>query len=152
MTCSLLFIGCKKDKTAGDSSSLSPGKCQISCTVSGTTSGSFSSVDVVSTATKSGSIMNISGATASIPIQLMMFLIPTGFSTGSHNLATSDDFAVTYTKDSNGWAAGNVGDDFTINITKNDGTYFDATFSGTLTNDTDHTTVTVSNGKIAARF
>ena len=50
-----------------------------------------------------------------------------------------------------GWAAGNVGDNFTLVVTKNDGTLFEGTFSGTLTND-DGTSVTITNGKIAAKF
>lgn len=145
-----MLVSCKKDSTS--SSNLAAGKSQISCNVSGAVSASFSSSTLVSTATKSDLLINISGGTSSLPIQLMSFILPANITVGTHNLTSSDDFAVSYTNNGNGWAAGNVGDNFTIVVTKNDGSSFEGTFSGTLTNDSDETTVTITNGKIAGKF
>lgn len=147
VACSSILISCKKTSTAP----LGSGKSRISCDVSGATSGSFASNDLVSSALKNGILMNISGSTTSLPIQIMMFVIPTGITVGSHNLLADDNFNATYTKDATGWSAGNVGDNFTLVVTKNDGTDFEGTFSGVLTND-NGTSVTISNGKIAAKF
>jgi len=146
-----MLVGCKKDDTV-NSSNLAAGKSQISCTVSGAVSSSFSSSTLVSTAAKNGVLMNISGSTASLPIQLMLFIIPTDITVGTHNLSTSDDFTVSYTNNTDGWAAGDVGDNFTLVVTKNDGAVFEGTFSGTLKNDDSGTTVTITNGKIAGKF
>ncbi len=151
ITCSAILISCKKSDPNPSATNLDPGKSQISCTVAGAVSSSFSTSTLVSTAIKNASLMNISGSNTSLPIQLMLFIIPTNITVGSHNLSTDDEFTVSYTNDTKGWAAGNVGDNFTLVVTKNDGTLFEGTFSGTLTND-DGTSVTITNGKIAAKF
>ena len=153
------FYSCSKDSSSSSTSApsasgLAAGKSAISFNYSGAASGSFASTDLVSSATKNTTYGTISGMTVSgSSSEIMMFIQP--FSqTGSISfkaLASSAANAVSFSKGSKGWAAG-AGDDFTIEITKNDGATVEATFSGTLTNDTDSTKITITNGKLAAKY
>jgi hypothetical protein len=150
---SFLIVSCKKDDNNNSgSSNLDPGKSQISCNVSGAVSSSFSSVLLTSGALKSGLLMNISGGTTSLPIQMMMFIIPSDITVGTHNLTTNEEFTVSYSSNETGWSAGNIGDDFTLTVTKNTATEFEGTFSGKLINEENETFVNITNGKIAAKF
>jgi len=147
----LLTTGCKKDTT---SANLSSGKSQISASVSGTVSSSFSSSILVSTVAKSTDLINVSGGTASVPIQQFMFILPANIAVGTYTFSTlpsNSIINVTYTNGGTGWAAGE-GDNFTLRVTTATATDLEATFSGTLKNDTDKTTVTVTNGKLAAKY
>ncbi len=145
----IAVIGCKKDSN----SSLAAGKSRISLDASGATSGSFASDDRVSTVAKSGSIINISGA--SLGADMVMMLLPATITTGTYDLSTLSSSAAgptfSYSKGANGWAAV-PGDHFTIIVTKATSTEIEGTFSGTAHNDDAGTDVTISNGKFAAKY
>jgi len=153
-----LFTSCSKDAatttSAPSASGLAAGKSKISFDYSGAASGSFTSNDLVSTALKNSSYGNISGgAVSGTSADLMMFLLPLTQS-GTVNFKTLSSSAlntVTFSQGSKGWAVASGGD-FSIVITKNDGATVEATFSGKLVNDNDKTIVTISNGKLAAKY
>jgi hypothetical protein len=153
-----LLSSCSKDEaatnTAPSSSTLAAGKCTISFNYSGKVSGSFSSMDLGSVAVKTSGYGNITGSALSgTSVSQMLFLQPHN-QTGTINFKTIASTAlntVTFTQGATGWAA-SAGDDFTIVFTKCDGLVVEATFSGTMTNSTDKSTVTITNGKIAAKY
>ena len=158
MTLSTIFISCKKENSDDVSSAnLATGKCKITATVNGT---SFSSSDLISTAARSSGILNISGGTSSLPIQLFMFLLPAEVPVGTYNFATDRTHikTVSYSKTDisgatvAGAAANDRDNQFTIVITKSTATELEATFSGTLYNEDDETSFPVTNGKLAAKF
>lgn len=146
----LSLLSCKKDSS---SSSLAAGKSRISLDASGATSGSFASDDRVSTVANSGSIINVSGA--SLSADMVMMLFPATITTGTYDLSTLSSSAAgptfSYSKGANGWAAV-PGDHFTIVVTKATSTEIEGTFSGTAHNDDAGTDVTISNGKFAAKY
>ncbi len=149
-----MFMSCKKDNTTTNGApNLSPGKAQLSLTASGATSGDFKSVDLTSNAAKTDLLINISGSNASIPIKMLMFSCPKSIATGTYNFNDSSDDGIllTYSVNGDGWAA-SQGDNFTVTIVKNDGTNFEANFSGTMKNDDNNTTINVTNGKIYGKF
>lgn len=154
-----LLVSCKKSDD-GSSSNLATGKSRITATVGGE---SYSSSDLISTVAKSSGIINIASGTASLPIKQFVFILPTSITTGTYNFATSDDnidgiMTTAYTKTDGagaiGYAASNDdrGNAFTLIVTKSTATEIEATFSGTLYNEDDATTTTVTNGKLAAKF
>lgn len=153
-------MACSKDDAASTSttspsaSGLAAGKCKISFDYSGAASGSFSSLDLSSTALKNSTYGNISGSALSgSSADILMFIQPLS-ETGTisfKTLANSTINTVSFSKGASGWAASS-GDDFTIVITKNDGVTVEATFSGKLTNDTDKSVINISNGKLAAKY
>lgn len=150
----ILFSGCKKDENPDDgSSSLNPGQSQISCSVSGASSSSFSSNILISTAIRSDLLMNISGGNAStMNPEIVMIILPRTIVAGTYSSADMDTggFAFTYTSGSSGWANDKT-KSFSLVITKVTANEVEGTFSGTLIND-DNTTVDISNGKFAAKF
>lgn len=159
ITCSAILISCKKTDPNPSSANLATGKSIITATVGGS---GFSSSDLVSSAARSSGILNINGATASLPIQQFLFVLPAEVPVGTYNFATSDDavdgiMSVSYSKtdgsSSSGFAASNDRDnEFTLVVTKSTATEMEATFSGTLYNETTSTTTSVTNGKLAAKF
>ena len=152
------LISCsKKDSsttTTTSSSSLAAGKCQISAKISGATSASFSSTLLMSSALKNATLINLSGGSASgLVVEQMLLGMSSNLSVGTYNFATDKTglFAFSYAKDGKGWAAAD-GDDFTVNITKSTATEIEGTFSGKMINETEKTTITVSEGKFAGKF
>ncbi len=158
---SALFVSCKKDNNeVVSSTNLATGKCKVVATVGGE---SYSSSDLVSLVAKSSGILNIASGTASLPIQQFVFILPAEIPVGTYNFATSDDavdgiMTAAYSKtalsgSSVAFAAANDRDnEFTIVVTKSTATEIEATFSGTLYNETTSTNTTVTNGKLAAKF
>ena len=154
------ILACSKDDTSNSSnnspsaSGLAAGKSKISFDYSGAVSGSFTSMDLTSTALKNSTYGNISGSALSgSSADILAFIQPLS-QTGTISFKTLNSSAintVTFSRGAKGWAA-TSGDDFTVNITKNDGATVEATFSGKLVNDTDSTTLTISNGKLAAKY
>ena len=176
MTLSTIFISCKKENSDDVSSAnLATGKCKITATVnelkiklhqkeftisSSTVFPIIIPSDLISTAARSSGILNISGGTSSLPIQLFMFLLPAEVPVGTYNFATdrTDIKTVSYSKTDisgatvAGAAANDRDNQFTIVITKSTATELEATFSGTLYNEDDETSFPVTNGKLAAKF
>jgi len=155
---STLLASCKKSDDVS-SGSLATGKSRVTATVGGE---SYSSSDLVSTVVKSSGILNIASGTASLPIKQFVFILPANVAVGTYDFATSDDdvdgiMSVAYTKTDGstavGFAAANDRDNaFTLVITKSTDTELEGTFSGTLYNEDNATTTTVTNGKVAAKF
>jgi hypothetical protein len=155
LTTALLFSGCKDDETDNSGAdSLSPGKSQISCTVSGAATSSFNSNIQLSTVLKSTDLMNISGsAFTGTTAEIVMIILPANITTGTYTSASnnSGDFAFSYSNGSVGWAA-DVSPVFTIIVTKSTATEIEGTFSGILNNDDLGNQVTIKDGKFAAKF
>jgi|APIni6443716594_1056825.scaffolds.fasta_scaffold49335_3 hypothetical protein len=155
LTIAILFAGCKEDE-ADDSgaASLSPGKSQISCTISGAATSSFNSNIQLSTVLKSTDLMNISGsAVTGMTAEIIMMILPANITTGTYTSASnnSGDFAFSYSNGSVGWAA-DISPVFTVIVTKSTATEIEGTFSGILTNDDLGNQVTIKDGKFAAKF
>jgi hypothetical protein len=155
LTALFLFSGCKKDEadTSG-AASLSPGKSQISCTVSGAATSSFNSNIQLSSVLKSTDLMNISGSALSgMGAEIVMMILPADITAGTYTSASnnSGDFAFSYSNGSLGWAA-DVSPVFTVVVTKSTATEIEGTFSGILNNDDLGNQVTVKDGKFAAKF
>jgi hypothetical protein len=155
LSATLFNAGCKKDKTDDpDSSSLQAGQSQISCTVSGATSSSFNSSTLISTAARSSDIMNIAGSAVSgVSAEIVMMILPANIAVGTYSSASvgSDYFSISYSKGGDGWAS-DSDPAFTVVVTKVSDSEIEGTFSGTLKNDSQSTTVTVTDGKFAAKF
>jgi hypothetical protein len=155
LTALILFAGCKKDESDDSgAASLSPGKSQISCTISGAATSSFNSNLQLSTVLKSTDLMNISGsAITGTTAEIVMMILPANITTGTYTSASnnSGDFAFAYSNGSVGWAA-DVSPVFTVVVTKSTATEIEGTFSGILTNDDLGNEVTVKDGKFAAKF
>ena len=155
---STLLVSCKKSDNVS-SAKLASGKCKVTATVGGE---AYSSTDLVSTVAKSAYIINIASGTASLPIKQFVFILPANITAGTYNFATDDDGTVgimttAYTKTdggtAKGFAAANDRDnEFTLVITKATATELEGTFSGTLYNEDDNTTTSVTNGKVAAKY
>jgi hypothetical protein len=151
----LLFSGCKKDETTDPgTSSLASGQSQISCSVSGAASSSFSSNLMLSTVLKSTSLINISGSSLNgLTTEIVMIILPADATPGTYTSAShnSGNLAFSYSKGSDAWAA-DVDPLFTIVVTSASSTEIAGTFSGTITNDDMGSQVTVTNGKFAAKY
>jgi len=155
LTTVILFSECKKDEadTSG-TSSLSPGKSQISCTVSGAATSSFNSNILLSSVLKSTDLMNISGSTFSgTTTEMVMMILPANITTGTYTSANSNSgyFSFSYINGSVGWAS-DVSPVFTVIVTRSTATEIEGTFSGILNNDDLGNQVTVKDGKFAAKF
>jgi len=155
LTTALLFSGCKKDETNDTGvASLSPGKSQISCTISDAATSSFNSNILLSSVLKSSDLINISGsAVTGMTAEIVMMILPADITTGTYTSASnnSGDFSFSYSNGSLGWAA-DVSPIFTVVVTKSTATEIEGTFSGSLINETLENQVSVTNGKFAAKY
>lgn len=155
LTTVLFFSGCKKDETDDSgAASLSPGKSQISCTISGAATSTFNSNIQISTVLKSTDLMNISGSAISgTTAEIVMMILPANIATGTYSSASnnSGDFAFSYSNGSVGWAS-DVSPVFTVIVTKSTATEIEGTFSGILNNDDLGNQVTIKDGKFAAKY
>lgn len=155
LTVVILFSGCKKDEAdPSGAESLSPGKSQISCTITGAATSSFSSNILLSSVLKSTDLMNISGSAISgTTAEIVMMILPANITAGTYTSASNDsgDFAFSYSNGAVGWAA-DVSPVFTVVVTKSTATEIEGTFSGILNNDDLGNQVTVKDGKFAAKF
>ncbi len=151
----LIFSACKKDKTEDPgAASLSPGKSQISCTVSGTATSSFNSNILLSSVLKSSDLMNISAnAVTGTAVESVMMILPANITAGTYSSANNNsiDFAFSYSNGSVGWAS-DTNPVFTVIVTKATASEIEGTFSGILSNDDLGNQVTVKDGKFAAKF
>lgn len=161
LSLSTLFYSCSKDNsnssstpTAPSASGLAAGKCKITCNYSGAVSGSYTSMEITSAAVKTSSYGTLSAAgmngTTPLNCTITQPLSQTG-KVSYKTLGSGLVNTITFSVGGKGWIAV-PGDDFTIEIAKNDGSVLEATFSGTLTNDTDKTTITITNGTIAGKY
>ncbi|MBK7213227.1 MAG: hypothetical protein IPH88_08050 [Bacteroidales bacterium] len=155
LTSVLLFTGCKKEETDDSgAASLLPGKSQISCTVSGAATSSFNSNIQLSSVLKSDVLMNISGSSVTgMSSEIVMLILPANVTAGTYTSESnnSGDFAFSYSKGADGWAA-DVSPVFTVVVTKSTATEIEGTFSGVLNNDNLGNQVTIKDGKFAAKF
>lgn len=155
LTTTLLFSGCKKDETNDTGvASLSPGKSQISCTISDAATSSFNSNILLSSVLKSSDLINISGsAVTGMKAEIVMMILPADITTGIYTSASnnSGDFSFSYSNGSLGWAA-DVSPVFTVVVVKSTVTEIEGTFSGTLINETLGNQVSVTNGKFVAKY
>jgi hypothetical protein len=150
----ILFNACKKDDSdKNDSSSLNPGQSQISCTVSGGATSSFTSNLLMSTATRSSDLMNISGgALNGTNAEIVMIILPRTVVTGTYTSADMDNgmFAIAYSNGSMGWG-NDKSETFNLVVSKVTATEVEGTFNGKIISD-DYPVVQISNGKFAAKF
>lgn len=156
----LTIISCKKDKTS--SKPLVPGRCRISCTLSGAVSGNYSSDDGYSFSAYNLNSMVLDAVLINNSTSIRedaSFLFPVSITAGTYQLSDAGAPNITfsylkkniYVYDDRIWNAG-VGSDFTVNISKVSYNEIEGTFSGTATNSSDATTITITNGKFYTIF
>lgn len=154
----LLLNACKKSESVS-ADKLKPGKSKISLSASGATSGSFSSDDLMSTVGKSSALINISASSVNLKTfttEIVVLILSADITPGTYALKSMSSSNATptfaYTKGSTGWAAAPAENDFTLVVTKATATEIEGTFSGKANNDSEHTEVTITNGKFAAKY
>jgi hypothetical protein len=156
----LSIIGCTKPSST---TTLTAGKCSISADISGAISSSYSSNPIGSTVAKNGFyFLASSNASASSQEQFQLY-IPLDVTAGTtykfSTVGTSSLWSGVYSKNNalagsvQGWAASG-GDNlsFEVTVTKATSTDLEGTFKGEMTEDTNNTKVTVSNGKFSAKL
>lgn len=159
---SLLALGCKKDKSTDDNGSLATGRCRVSCTVSGDASLNFKSDDGFSFSAYNSVFMGLEPlykVDATGYRERATILVPVGTVPGTYSLNAlgAPNIIFTFTKDNiysgigKTWNAG-IGSNFTFVLTKSSYTELEGTFSGTATNTSDGSTITVTNGKLYTAF
>lgn len=152
----LLFTACSKvsDATGG---LLGAGQCEVKASFSGATSGSYISNNLTSTVAKNG-LMAMFNSSSISPVKMFTIMLPANVKTGTYNLKNNEalgGISFTYVPGTSGqgWSASsNNDDDFIYSITKATSTEIEGTFSGNMHNDTDNTTVKVTNGSFKAKF
>lgn len=155
-----LFTSCKKDSASGGSTSVPAGKSAVSCTYSGSASGTFSSDLSLSTCLKSASLINLASGslTGLASVNQGMMILPLNIAVGNHvqgadGTADGITFSLTINNGSQSWATGgSTATGFSVNVTRNDATGIEGTFSGQLGNDTDNSVVTITNGSFKGTF
>jgi hypothetical protein len=84
--------------------------------------------------------------------EIAMLLLPSNVAPGTYSYSSGlSTFEFSYSNGSNGWAT-DAGQVFTIMVSKATATEIEGTFSGVLKNDELNTTVSLTNGKFAAKF
>lgn len=153
-------VSCKKDSNS--TKSLLPGRCRISCTLNGAVSGNYNSDDYYSFSAYNASSMVLDAVLINNSTSIredVSFLFPVSITTGNYLLSDAGAPNITfkylkkniYVYDDRIWNAG-VGSDFTVNISKVSYNEIEGTFSGTATNSSDATTITITNGKFYTIF
>ncbi len=149
-------------KNESTKKNLLPGRCRISCNISGAVSGNYTSDDNYSFSAYNAAAMALEAVlinnTTSIR-QDISFLFPLSITTGNYNLdeAGAPNITMQYLKkniyiyDDKIWKAG-IGSDFNVQITKVSYNEIEGTFSGTATNSSDSSTVQLTNGKFYTQF
>lgn len=156
----LLFVSCKKDSASNNNSNVPAGKSAVSCTYSGAASGTYSSDLSLSTCAKSSSLVNLASGslTGLASVNQGMMILPLSISVGNHAQGTDGSadgitFSLTINNGSQSWVTGGAtATGFTVNVTRNDATGIEGTFSGQLGNDTDNSVVTITNGTFKGTF
>lgn len=150
-----LSTSCSRDDNTDNSptANLSPGHCSITCTISGAATSNFASNALISVAEKNNNYMNISGGAATASgTEMALIVLNVNVQPGTYDIANqNDDAEFSFAKTGNGWGK-STATPFTITVTSVTSTTIEGTFQGSLTNDTDHSVIAVSNGKFAARF
>lgn len=156
----LFFLSCSKSSdtttSSGSATNLTAGTSQISFDYSGSQSGSFNSSASLSKATKNSSLYNISaGQVNGTTPYNVLFLIDANTAVGTYKFSDVANKAknLFFSFSTITWgfaAASSNSDDFTLIITKNDGSVVEGSFSGTL--NASGQKVSVTNGKLAAKF
>ena len=156
----VLLNSCKKDAASGNGSSVPAGKSSVTCTYSGSGSGTFTSDLSLSSCLKSSSLINLSGGSVSglASVNQGMMILPLGISVGTHSQGADGSadgvvFTLTINNGTQSWSSGgSTATGFTVNVTRNDASGIEGTFSGQLGNDSDNTIVTITNGTFAGTF
>lgn len=151
-----LLPSCKKvaEITGG---ALGAGQCEVKASFSGATSVSYTSSNLSSTVAKTGLIAMFNSTSIS-PIKMFTIMLPANVKTGTYNLKNNNSLngiSFTYVPGTSGkgWSASsNNDDDFIYVVTKATATEIEGTFSGNMHNDTDNTSVKVTNGSFKAKF
>jgi len=85
-------------------------------------------------------------------------ILPLGISVGNHSQGADGSadgvvFTLTINNGTQSWSSGgSTATGFTVNVTRNDASGIEGTFSGQLGNDSDNTIVTITNGTFAGTF
>jgi len=153
----VLFTSCKKDSSSNNNTALPSGKSEVKFNYTGAASGNFASNVTMSTVLKSTSLINVSASFLSgTTPHMVLFILPADIAVGSHSQnAAGDVGGATFSFNilGDGWAvAGASATGFQINITRNDATGIEGTFSGQLGNDTDGTKISTTGGTFKATF
>ncbi|MCE1199208.1 MAG: hypothetical protein LWW85_09595 [Marinilabiliales bacterium] len=161
---SLLFTSCSKDSGESEvsSASLTAGKSDITFSYSGDKSGSFTTNQLLAGSLRNATFMNISaGNNQGTTVYSVTLFVESSLPAGTYNFKTLNavrtdlmTFSITEpltNKISSYTADTDANSDFTLNITKSDATAFEGSFSGTL-KSADGKSLTVTNGKVAAKF
>ena len=160
----LLFVtllsSCKKDAASSASNETVPsGKSSIKCDYSGAASGNFSSSLSLSTCLKSSSLINVSGgAMSGTAVSQALLILPADIAVGTHTQGTDGTadgitFTLSINNGTQAWSVdGATATGFSVNVTRNDATGIEGTFSGQLGNDTDGTVVSLSNASFKGTF
>lgn len=133
------------------------GKSEVKFNYTGAASGNYVSNILLSTVLKSSSLININATFLSgFTPQMVLFILPANITVGNHLQNASGDVDganFSFNIMDQGWAVGGASaTGFQINITKNDATGIEGTFSGQLGNDTDGTKITTASGTFKATF
>lgn len=160
LLCITILSSCKKDSTSSAASDNVPsGKSSIKCDYSGAASGNFTSSLSLSSCLKSSSLINVSGgAMSGTAVSQALLILPADISVGSHNQGTDGTadgitFTLSINNAAQAWGVdGATATGFSVNVTRNDATGIEGTFSGQLGNDTDGTVVTLSNASFKGTF
>lgn len=156
----MLVLSCKKDSASATDTNVPAGKSAITCTYSGAASGSFASALSLSSCLKSSALINVSGGAlyGAVSVSQGLMILPLGIGVGTHtqgSSGTADDitFTLSINNGAQAWSvAGATATGFTVNVTRNDATGVEGTFSGQLGNDSDNSVVTISNGSFKGTF
>lgn len=136
---------------------LGAGQCEVKANFSGATSGSYTSNNLTSTVAKNG-MAAMFNSTSISPVKMFTIMLPANVTTGTYNLKNNnalDGVSFTYIPGTSGqgWtASSNNDDDFIYIVTKATATELEGTFSGNMHNDTDGTSIRITNGSFKAKL
>lgn len=156
----ILLLSCSKSShntaSGGSATNLTAGTSQISFDYSGSQSGNFNSSSLLSKAIKNSTLYNINaGQVNGTTPYNVLFIIDANTAAGTYKFSDvankAKNLSFSFSTITWGFAAASANsDDFTLVITKNDGSVVEGSFSGTL--NASGQKVTVTNGKLAAKF
>ena len=152
------IIGCTKKNN------LKPGQGYIKANISGATSQNYTSDNATSVASYANMVNTIQTTKVSLTnvgdvdaFQLMIddsYEVGKTYNTKDIQGATLCDFVFSTTNsgDTKAWTNRFGTDNFTFTVTKRDASVIEGTFSGTMGNDDDETTITVTNGEFKGQL
>lgn len=153
----VLLVSCKKDSDGSGSTTVPSGKSEVKFSYTGAASGSFASNLTMSTVQKNSTLINISASYLSgTTPHMVLFILPANIAAGNYTQGadgTVGGAVFSFNILGDGWTVdGGGATGFRVNITKNDATGIEGTFSGELGNDSDNTKINTSNGTFKASF